>query len=551
MEMTHNLQRADTPQDLNPLLKALHLEDQLSRRTEVAEILKEFGEDRAVSLLFAALLKSPDSEARERIVEELANIGSPKAVELLESIMRDDYDSKVQHAAIKALRRISTDEAIDALLSALRSSNEWLSQEAAHALGDFKADKVVDGLVEASKHYYRAYAVVRSLVRIGSDRAIEGLVTIIQNPIHLAGTTSYDALVGLVRLGTNKAIDEIFKAWNASDADSIHRSRLYLYLRQHMPKRLIAPLCQRLQNKTLSSENRITAAEMLGIIGTENEIPLLESVWRDWGEDSDKEVGWRALRAAEQISHRALKVKAERERALEETRAFIAHEFRHALTPLNAYAKMLDETVSQPELDKEKISSLTARIRKQTGAAFALVDQYMDYSRPLSPQFAPTDINNLLEESVDEFKAELESRKIILHSQFAQNVNAEVDKQMLTQVLRNVIANAIQSIGEDGDLAVVTEIDENNVVIAISDTGTGVKPEYLPRIFEIGFTTKSDRRGVGVGLALSKRIVEEAHNGSIAITNNTDSSGATVTISLPKKQTEMENGRHDLALANR
>ncbi|MGI9104856.1 MAG: ATP-binding protein [Pyrinomonadaceae bacterium] len=295
----------------------------------------------------------------------------------------------------------------------------------------------------------------------------------------------------------------------------------------------------------------MAAAEMLGIMGTESEIPLLESVWRDWGEDSDKEVGWRALRAAEQISHRALKVKAERERALEETRAFIAHEFRHALTPLNAYVKMLDEALTQPEINKEKLSSLTARIRKQTGAAFALVDQYMDYSRPLSPQFAQTDINNLLDESLEEFKAEFENRKIVLHSQFVQNANAEVDKQMLTQVVRNVIANAIQSIDEDGSLAVVTEIDENNVVIIISDTGTGVKVEHLPRIFDIGFTTKSDRRGVGVGLALSKRIVEEAHNGSIAVTNNTDSSGATVIISLPKKQTEMKNGRHDLALADR
>lgn len=551
MDMTHDLQRANRTQDLNPLLQALHLEDQLARQTKVAGILKELDEDKAVSLLFAAMLKSPDSESRERIVQELANIGSPKAVELLESIMTDDFDSRVQHEAIEALRQIGSDKAIDALLSALRSSNEWLSQEAAHALGNFKADRVIDGLIEASKHHYRAYSAVRSLIQIGSDRAIEGLVAIIQNPMHLAGTTSYDALVGLVRLGTEKAIDEIFKVWNASDADSIHRSRLYLHLRQYMPKHLIAPLCQRLQNKSLSSENRIIAAEMLGIMGTENEIHLLESVWRDWSNDSDREVGWRALRAAEQISHRALKVKAERERALEETRAFIAHEFRHALTPLNAYVKMLDETLSQPELDKQRISSLTARIRKQIGAAFALVDQYMDYSRPLSPQFAQTDINTLLEENLEEFKAELEDRKIVVHSQFVQNANAEVDKQMLAQVLRNVIANAIQSIGEVGNLAVVTEIDKNNVVIVISDTGTGVKPEHLPRIFDIGFTTKSDRRGVGVGLALSKRIIEEAHNGSIVVTNKTDSSGASVTISLPRKQTERKNGRHDLARADR
>jgi signal transduction histidine kinase len=549
MEMTHNLQRADTTQDLSQLLQALHLENQLSRQTEVAEILKSLSEDKAVSLLFAALLKSPDSESRERIVQELAKIGSHKAVELLESIMTDDFDPKVQHEAIRALKQVGSDKAIDVLLLALRSSNDWLRQEAASALGDFKADRVVDGLIEASKHYYTAYTAVRSLIQIGSDRAIEGLVKIIQEPMHLAGTTSYDALEGLVRLGTEKAIDEIFKAWSATD--SIHRSRLFGILYQSKPKHLIAPLCERLQNNSFSSDDREKAAEMLGIIGTENEIPLLESIWRDWSDESNREISWRALRAAEQISHRALKLKAEREHALEETRAFVAHEFRHALTPLNAYVKMLDETLSRPELDKERLLSLTSRICKQTGAAFALVDQYMDYSRPLSPQFAQTDINNLLEESLEEFKAELENRKIVLHSQFVQKANAEVDKQMLTQVLRNVIANAIQSVDKEGSLVVATQLDKNNVIIAISDTGTGVKPEHLLRIFDIGFTTKSDRRGAGVGLALSKRIVEEAHNGSIAVANNTDSTGATVIISLPKKQTEMKNGRHDLALADR
>jgi len=73
----------------------------------------------------------------------------------------------------------------------------------------------------------------------------------------------------------------------------------------------------------------------------------------------------------------------------------------------------------------------------------------------------------------------------------------------------------------------------------------------LPHIFEIGFTTKSGVRGAGVGLALSKRIIEEAHNGLMIIANNKDGPGATVIITLPMKQTEIKNGRHDLAFADR
>jgi signal transduction histidine kinase len=543
-------------------LQALRLKDQLARQKEIVRILEGFDEDKAVSLLFDALLKSPDSESRKRIVEELTNIGSAKAVEVLEAIMRDDFDPEVQHEAVSALRQIGSDKAVDVLLSALRSGDEdWRPRwEAVRALGEFNSDKVVDALIEASKDYRISNNAVRSLAQIGSERAIDGLIAIMQDlrrgtgrqdMLHGSGMTSYEAMASLVRLGTEKAVDELFQIWNDSSTyGSIHRGRLVglLYPLDGKPKHLIAPLCQRLQNKSLSSDDRETAAEMLGIVGTENEIPLLKSIWM---EDSDKEVGYRALRAAEQIALSELEKKAERERALEETRAFIVHEFRHALTPLNAYVKMLDEALAQPEIDKEKLSSLTARIRKQTDAAFDLVNQYLDYSRPLSPQFAQTDINDLLQQSLEEFSAELSNRKISVQFQFVENACAEVDKQLLAYVLHNVIANAIQAIDKDGWLVVATQLNGDNVVVTVRDTGRGVNPELLPRIFDIGFTTKSSTRHVGVGLALSKRLIEEALNGSITIINNTDGPGASVTLTLPIKQPEIKNGRQHLTPTDR
>lgn len=543
--MARNLQTENTALGINPLLQVLQLEDQFLRQQEITEILKEFDEDKAVTLLFDALLKSPNGESRKQIIEELSKIGSVKAVEVLETIMTDDFDPEVQREAVEALRQVGSDKAVDALLSALRSSSELgPRQEAAHALGDFKLDKVVDALIEASKDYFVADSAVFSLVHIGSDRATEGLITIMQDLIHGTGLTGANAMEGLVQLGTEKAIDGLFLAWNNSV--SIHGDRLYFLLLQLKPKHLIPPLCQRLKNKTLSADERKTAAEMLGIIGTENEIPLLESIWGDWSEDSDKEVGWRALRSAERIALSELKKKAR-----EETRAFIVHEFRHALTPLNAYVKMLDEALAQPDIDKEKLSSLTARIRKQTDAAFDLVNRYMDYSRPLVPRFRQTDINKLLQHSLDEFRDEFEKRNISPICHFSENASNEVDEQMLSQVLRNIIANAIQSIEKDGCLSVTTVTSESSIAITIRDTGTGIKPEYLSRMFEIGFTTKSGVRGAGVGLAISKRIIEEAHKGSIEIANNTDGPGASVTLTLPTKQTEITNGRQHLTLADR
>ena len=275
----------DTP-TVNPLLKAVELEDQFARQKEVAQILGEFDEAKAVALLFDALLKSINSDSRKRVVEELARIGSPKAVELLGSVMTDDFDPDVQGAAVEALKMIHSDKAVETLLNVLRDGNEWSRRAAARALGEFNSAKVVDALIEASKDYFTADTAVSSLAHIGSDRATEHLITVMQDLIHETGVTSLIAMEGLVRLGTEKAVDGIIKAWISPVP--IHGDRLYFHLRQRKPKNLITPLCQRLQDKTLSVDIRKAAAEMLGIIGTENEIPLLKSVW---SEEDDREVG--------------------------------------------------------------------------------------------------------------------------------------------------------------------------------------------------------------------------------------------------------------------
>src|SRR5215216_566778 len=104
--MSQNLQSENAAQSINPLLQALRIEDQLARQKEIEGILEEFNEDKAVSLLFDALLKSPGSESRKLIVVELAKIGSAKAVEMLEAIMTDDYDPEVQGRAVEALKQV-------------------------------------------------------------------------------------------------------------------------------------------------------------------------------------------------------------------------------------------------------------------------------------------------------------------------------------------------------------------------------------------------------------------------------------------------------------
>ena len=109
------------------------------------------------------------------------------------------------------------------------------------------------------------------------------------------------------------------------------------------------------------------------------------------------------------------------------------------------------------------------------------------------------------------------------------------DPQQLQQVFLNLLLNAAEAIGEGGKITVKTGIDEQAKTIAVSimDTGSGIAAELQEKIFQPFFTTKG--KGTGLGLAVSKRIVEE-HGGNIKVANNIDG-GVTFTITLPVKKT--------------
>lgn len=106
----------------------------------------------------------------------------------------------------------------------------------------------------------------------------------------------------------------------------------------------------------------------------------------------------------------------------------------------------------------------------------------------------------------------------------------EADKGRINQVISNLLSNAIKFTTE-GSISVTLERIDNQVIVSIKDTGTGVDSEILPRLFT-KFVTKSTTTGTGLGLFISKSIIH-AHDGRIWAQNNTDQEGATFSFSLP------------------
>jgi signal transduction histidine kinase len=114
------------------------------------------------------------------------------------------------------------------------------------------------------------------------------------------------------------------------------------------------------------------------------------------------------------------------------------------------------------------------------------------------------------------------------------------DKYRINQVISNLVSNSFKFTKEGGTISIKIKSDNagynNNVVIIVSvkDTGTGIDPEILPRLFT-KFTTKSETGGTGLGLFISKSIVE-AHGGRIWAENNKYTRGATFYFSLPSSK---------------
>ncbi|MBS9768423.1 MAG: HAMP domain-containing histidine kinase, partial [Flavobacteriaceae bacterium] len=141
----------------------------------------------------------------------------------------------------------------------------------------------------------------------------------------------------------------------------------------------------------------------------------------------------------------------------------------------------------------------------------------------------------LIEETVNYMNLRT-SKSIIIHlASTEKTLLASVNKELFTWVIENLIKNAVDAIVNKGKITIFTKENENTTYIDIEDTGKGIKPNAINKIFETGYSTK--KRGWGLGLSLTKRIVEDFHNGRIFV-KNSGTDGTVFRIVLSKSNKE-------------
>ncbi len=210
--------------------------------------------------------------------------------------------------------------------------------------------------------------------------------------------------------------------------------------------------------------------------------------------------------------------------------AGVAHEMGAPLQVIDGRAKqLLDRNDNTLEMRQRNLTI----IRTQAERITRIVKQLLNLARPYSLHPKPVKISKLIQETIDAVEFSAARDNIQIQTTCSAEIMVEVDAGLILQVLLNVCQNAIQAMPTGGILTINCFMagDEQAPFIKISDTGTGIPPEHFGRIFDPFYTTKEAGQGTGLGLAVSRRIMEE-HDGRIEAENN-PAGGAVFYLFLP------------------
>jgi nitrogen fixation/metabolism regulation signal transduction histidine kinase len=234
-------------------------------------------------------------------------------------------------------------------------------------------------------------------------------------------------------------------------------------------------------------------------------------------------------------------LQAQREAAWGEVARRLAHEIKNPLTPIRLSAERMRHKLlpSMNEKDAQLLDRGTETIVQQVEAMKEMVNAFSEYARAPRFEMADVNLNQLVTEVTDLYRAQVAGRGVTLEVQLEPAVTTLVaDRGRLRQLLHNLLTNAVEALeGQPGGaITVATRLGfrsgEEVAEIAVEDNGPGFQRELIGQVFDPYVTTK--QRGTGLGLAIVRKIVEE-HRGHVEAENRAGG-GARVRVELPMNE---------------
>ncbi len=226
----------------------------------------------------------------------------------------------------------------------------------------------------------------------------------------------------------------------------------------------------------------------------------------------------------------------------------IAHDFNNILTSIMGFSDLARTYVKDDSIAKDYLSSIISK----SDQAANLVQQLMAFSRQQKLNLRSSNINELINQSIDFIKKTIPENIQLRNNEIDDNLNIEADSNAFQQILTNVLFNSIYAIGSKNGFISLNCLKKNSikkidhdivdkkyVCIEIKDNGIGMDKEILQKVFEPFFTTKPIGQGSGLGLSMVYGLMEQ-HNGFVEIRSEINN-GTTIDLFFPISENEISH----------
>ena len=204
----------------------------------------------------------------------------------------------------------------------------------------------------------------------------------------------------------------------------------------------------------------------------------------------------------------------------------IAHELRNPLAIINNAAYYLKMKLANSD---ENITKSLNHLETQVFRSSNIIEGLLDFANTKQPNLSNVDLQSVVEETINSISI---PKSVAVNIDMAKDLPVlEVDREQMLRVFSNLINNSIQAIHDSGKLSISSKKVGNYIVTDVTDTGRGISPHNIEKIFDAMFTTKSSMGGIGIGLAITKTLVE-ANKGTITV-RSTEGKGTIFTVKLP------------------
>jgi signal transduction histidine kinase len=265
-----------------------------------------------------------------------------------------------------------------------------------------------------------------------------------------------------------------------------------------------------------------------GTTALEREIHTLANRWKDFCDHC-------------QGAHDAEMLQAEHLATMGELAAGVAHEIRNPLAGIAGAIEIITKDFPKDHPDREVMEDLRQEVRRIE----KVLNDLLAYAKPKPPQFGRADLKDIFARTLQLARQQTGLKNVEFSVQVPPDLPPfRMDSEQLHQVLLNLILNGVQAIEREGKITVAAKVNAPGgpsqadlVEISVSDTGGGIPPESLERIFRPFYTTK--RGGTGLGLSLCRRIIRQ-HKGTLTVESKLGK-GSRFIIRLPLREAVEES----------